>query len=242
MARTKGQGNPDWTRDETILALELYFESGGNLPSRTDARVKNLSALLRSLPYHTNAAKRNSFRNDDGVAFKLQNLHNVATGKGLGNVSDMDRKIWAEFGTQRDTLMSVAAQIKAGVEYGQKDPRWVDDLGASEEFFEGRLLTELHKRRERHPGLRVRLIEARRRLGKLRCDLCSCVSITDNTALEDATFEAHHVLPLSAAMERNTRIHDLALLCANCHRLVHRLISANRRWMTIDECRRIIRL
>jgi hypothetical protein len=29
MAVTQGHGNPNWTRDETILALDLYLKSSG---------------------------------------------------------------------------------------------------------------------------------------------------------------------------------------------------------------------
>ncbi|MBB5060889.1 hypothetical protein HDF16_005625 [Granulicella aggregans] len=73
MARTHGHGNPDWTRDETILALALYLETGEAVPSKKDPRVQRLSSTLRALPYHAEAARRETFRNPDGVAFKLQN-------------------------------------------------------------------------------------------------------------------------------------------------------------------------
>ncbi len=33
MAVTKGQGNPNWTRDEIILALDLYFDFEEKIPS-----------------------------------------------------------------------------------------------------------------------------------------------------------------------------------------------------------------
>src|SRR5581483_8043912 len=99
MAVTHGHGNPAWTRDEIILALDLYLDCQGHIPSSSDPRVLALSELLRSFPYHSRAARQASFRNTDGVSFKLQNLRQVATGKGLGNVSNMDRAVWKEFGT-----------------------------------------------------------------------------------------------------------------------------------------------
>src|ERR1700687_641779 len=98
MAQAHGHGNPKWTRDEVILALDLYFNCGGSIPSKGDARVQKLSSVLRRLPYHGAESRKDSFRNPDGVAFKLQNLRHVATGKGLGNVSETDRAVWAEFG------------------------------------------------------------------------------------------------------------------------------------------------
>src|SRR5437016_489117 len=104
MARTHGHGNPRWTRDEVILALDLYFKCGERIPSRDDARVQELSRLLRRLPHHEEESRKESFRNADGVAFKLQNLRQVATGRGLGNVSETDRVVWTEFGGQRDKV------------------------------------------------------------------------------------------------------------------------------------------
>ncbi|MFE3146471.1 HNH endonuclease [Streptomyces sp. NPDC059218] len=34
--------------------------------------------------------------------------------------------------------------------------------------------------------------------------------------------ECHHVLPLHVAGEGRTKLSDLALICANCHRMIHR--------------------
>jgi 5-methylcytosine-specific restriction protein A len=241
MARTQGHGNPDWTRDETILALALYFESGKTIPSRHDPRVIELSELLRSLPYHLSASKKASFRNPDGVGFKLQNLHNVATGKGLGNVSQMDRRIWAEFGSRPDEIKRLAELLRAGITAVEATQELID-ADNEPEFYEGRLLTQLHRRRERNPNLRKRLLASRRRSGKLACDLCRCPSSTRDPVFEDAAFEVHHTIAISLGVERITRLSDVALLCANCHRLVHRVISIKRCWLSIDECRRILDL
>ena len=116
MAVTHGHGNPDWTRDEVVLALDLYFGCNGSIPSKSDARVVALSKLLRVFPYHANAARRESFRNPDGVVFKLQNLRQVATGKGLGNVSRTDREVWGELGNNQRRVRELATLIRVGIE------------------------------------------------------------------------------------------------------------------------------
>ena len=241
MARTHGHGNPKWTRDETLLALDLYFQCGGIVPSGKDARVEKLSRFLRSLPYHGAALRKESFRNPDGVAFKLQNLRQVSTGKGLGNVSEMDRRIWSEFGSQPDKVKQVAGLIQAGIAVAQSLEESFDGSD-EEEFFEGRVVTELHKRRERDRKLRERLVSAKRSLGRLTCDMCRTQSPAVAPTLEDAIFEVHHLLPLSMAPERRTRLADLALLCANCHRLLHRAISIKKSWLQISECREVVGL
>lgn len=239
MARTRGQGNPNWTWDETILALDLYFECAGEMPSGEDARVRQLSELLRRMPYHSAASRKASFRNPDGVAFKLQNIRQVATGKGLGNVSEMDRKVWSEFGSQPEKVKRLADLIRAGVNSMESLP-YQGDGDEEDEFFEGRVLTNLHKKRERDRNLRKRLLASRRGMGKLTCDICQIFSNSVDPKMEDAIFEAHHLMPLSMSVERKTRLADVVLLCANCHRLLHRAISFTKRWLNLSEGREII--
>lgn len=41
MARTQGHGNPNWTRDETILALDLYLELNGDVLRRNRKRSRS---------------------------------------------------------------------------------------------------------------------------------------------------------------------------------------------------------
>lgn len=239
MAVTHGHGNPDWTRDEVVLALDLYFDCNGSIPSKSDARVVALSKLLRVFPYHANAARRESFRNPDGVVFKLQNLRQVATGKGLGNVSRTDREVWGELGNNQRRVRELATLIRVGIEIAGNA-----ELGLpapnEEEFVEGRIVTEVHFRRERHPRVRARLIAKRRTLGHLRCDVCDRTEDEYPPALAEAVFEAHHVVPLSTGQVRRTQLKDLALLCANCHRMLHRAIARGKRWLTPEEAKATI--
>lgn len=232
MAVTHGHGNPNWTRDEVILALDLYIDCKGSIPGQSDPRVTALSGLLRAFPHHSISARKVSFRNPDGVAFKLQNLRKVATGKGLGNVSRIDREVWDELGNNPIRTKQLAALIRAGIEIVE-DVK--DESNDEDVFAEGKVVTETHIRRERDPKLRKRLLEERRRSGGLKCDVCGCTPTDYVPALSDAIFEAHHILPLSAGQERKTQLKDMALLCANCHRMVHRAIAHTKRWLTIDE-------
>ena len=240
MARTHGHGNPNWTRDETILALRLYFECGETVPSKSDSRVQQLSAVLRTLPYHADAARNETFRNADGVAFKLHNLRSVATGKGFSNTSKTDREIWESFGSTPERVIELASLIESSLKLGEVSAlKSTED--ETEEFFEGRMLTLTHNRRERHPGVRQALLASRRRRGDiLRCDLCGMHSSTQEPTFEDTIFEAHHVLPLGLAIERKTRLRDMALVCANCHRLIHRSIVHHKRWLDLEECRGLL--
>lgn len=230
MAVTKGHGNPNWSRDEVILALDLYFRCEGKIPSKKDPRVVELSKILNSLPLHVAARKNQAFRNPDGVAFKLQNLRQVATGKGLGNTSSVDEAVWADYGNSPQAVAELAKSIKDGI--GQELPQPEED----EVFAEGRILTAQHLRRERSPKLRKKLLESLTKSDRLYCEGCGAPPKAKTEALRHAAYEVHHKRPL--AMEegkQQTRLADVALLCANCHRLIHRMMHVNRRWVGIDE-------
>ena len=233
MARTHGHGNPRWSREETILALDLYFDSGGVLPSSSDPRVRELSALLQRLAPYPPESRKETFRNPAGVVFKLQNLRQVATGEGLGNVSATDRAVWAALGSQMTKTKKIALSIRNAT--AMLAPLKGPAIEEDEEFFEGRLLTTLHRRIERNPNVRKKLLAARRKRGHLECDMCSTESPCQGSYAEDAIFEAHHLLSMATVGERQTRIKDLALLCANCHRVLHRLIVHSRRWLSVED-------
>ena len=238
MAVTQGHGNPKWTRDETILALDLYFDCEDQIPSNNDPRVKGLSELLRSFPHHTQAARKESFRNPDGVAFKLQNLRQVATGRGLVNTSKMDRQIWEELGENRSKVKQLASLIRSGIKVmeGVKE-----DAADYEVFPEGKVVTESHIKRERSSTIRRKLLDKRESEGGLSCDMCDCVPSSTNPDLAESIFEAHHIIPLAEATERLTKVKDMALLCASCHRLIHKAISIEKRWLSIVEARALLR-
>lgn len=235
MARTSGHGNPNWTRDETILALDLFFQLNGNVPSPKTKEITDLSGILRTLPYHAEAAKQSTFRNPDGVGFKLMNIRQVATGKGLGNVSSMDRQVWAEFGGRKEEVHRIAAAIKSGITIAGSDK--LPDV--EQELPEGRLLTALHIRRERNPRVRQLLLDARRQDG-FRCEICDISRPDLAMSMQEAMFEAHHLVPLAEAGERKTRLSDLALLCACCHRLIHHVMISRSTWVSIAETRAMI--
>ncbi|AOY98272.1 hypothetical protein BKK81_02415 [Cupriavidus sp. USMAHM13] len=240
MAVTKGHGNPPWTRDETILALELYFKAEGSMPGPRDPRVVALSEELRNLPVHPPGIRQASFRNPEGVAFKLQNLRQVATGRGLANVSAVDREVWASFGQTPDVVTRLAALIRSESATAQP-PGASDD--EEEEFAEGRLLTLVHKRREREKGLRPLLLRARRKSnGSLTCDACGDGPKTADDLLSDAGFEAHHTIPLQQAGPQGTatRVGNLALLCATCHRLLHRAMQVRKTWLSIEDFKTVL--
>ena len=63
-----------WSRDELILALELFFQEPRARGSATHPRVIELSEILNLLPLHPRDEREKHFRNPNGVGMKLSNF------------------------------------------------------------------------------------------------------------------------------------------------------------------------
>lgn len=232
---THGHGNPDWTFEETILALEFLQRYLPGYPPKSEFAA--LSKTLRSLNVHPKERRGPTFRNADGVGFKVLNLRSVYTGKGLKNVSSMDRTVWTSYGHRPDEVRKLADAIRAGSqiieEQGPTDE--VDD--EEESFAEGRFLTRVHKRRERNPKLRkAKIASAIKQNGRLSCECCGFAKADAHPDWKDAAFEVHHVVPVASTdAARKVTVKDVVVLCANCHRFIHKLSSLEGTWLSVAD-------
>lgn len=104
------------------------------------------------------------------------------------------------------------------------------------EFVEAKQKYRTHLVRERAPGIRDELLKQRKATG-LSCDLCKRTGSEFEESIRNAIFEAHHNTAPVSAGERTTKIGDMALLCACCHRAVHRLVTVRKHWFTLEEAR-----
>lgn len=89
---------------------------------------------------------------------------------------------------------------------------------------EGRILTRLHVYRERDRSLVKRAKDHYRRLsgGKLACEACGIVPIDVYGDDGERSIEAHHKIPIEELQpDSKTTVGDLAMVCANCHRVIH---------------------
>jgi 5-methylcytosine-specific restriction protein A len=98
---------------------------------------------------------------------------------------------------------------------------------------EGAVLTRLHRKRERSPKLRAAkkaaVLDA---TGRLACEACDMAFGERYGARADGFIECHHLRPVHTLRPRErTRLIDLALLCSNCHRVLH----LRRPWLSIIE-------
>ena len=220
---------PTWTEDELLLAGALVVKNGWRELRTRDHEVQELSELLRSLPIHgPEALALPDFRSPDSVSRKTTDfMTNHSRYPGRATRCGKPTLLMIEAFTDREAEMLQAAQaIEEGIASGELygipvQPDEIDDTGAT--AIEGRLLVRRALARERDPKLRALKIKQAQRGGRpLRCEVCDFDFARSYGDLGEGYIEVHHVTPLHISGSRETKLDDLACVCANCHRMCHR--------------------
>ena len=137
----------------------------------------------------------------------------------LPSSSRTDKAVWEEFHLRPEELHRLARKIRQQAQTLLPSTDDEDDEG----FAEGRVLERLHKRRERNRAVvQKKLKQTLQHTGRLACEVCGFDFAEVYGELGAGFAECHHTLPLADGEERTTRLQDLAVVCANCHRILHR--------------------
>ena len=236
--------NPPWSRDELVLALDLYVRHEGNPPGKRSPEILSLSSLLNRIGRGLGGGA--DFRNANGVYMKAMNFRRfdpayIALGRvGLQRGNRDEAVVWETYSHDPTKLRETAEAIQANGEADEANAAVLDN-GLPEGFQEaeeGRLLTVTHMRRERSG----KLVDAKKAAvvnagGRLACEACAFDYETTYGERGRGYIEVHHVRPLSSLRPgAKTQLSDLALVCANCHRMIH----ANSNWLTMGQLRSIL--
>ena len=235
--------NPDWTRDELIVALNVYLKHRPNPPGKDSKENIDLSRTLNQLGEKLFAPedRAETFRNENGVYMKLMNFrrldpHYTAGGrKGLVRGAKAEVDVWDEYADDPRRCQEVADAIVASLDDPEVGAAWPepDIEDGLQEAPEGRLLTRKHRARERNRTL----VKAKRKLvmkthGKLVCEVCKFDFSVRYGDRGNGFIEYHHTKPLATlAVGHKTHIDDLALVCANGHRMIHH----RKPWLSVAE-------
>ncbi len=117
--------------------------------------------------------------------------------------------------------LQVEAPSNSGAILTEDEIAIEDDESA---FPEGKEKFRQHRYLERD-GKIVRRAKARRlaETGKLKCEICKFDFNASYGEIGHGFIEAHHKTPVSQlAGTKKTNVEDLALVCSNCHRMLHR--------------------
>ena len=135
--------NPKWTREELVLALDLYFRCPPSKTNKDNPEIIALSELLNSLSLHPQKPEYEKFRNPNGVYMNLCNFLRFDqdySGTGLKAGGKLEEEIWNEFISNKDKLEKAVQAIidnasKVTKQMGKKVKL------KDEEFEEGQVFT-----------------------------------------------------------------------------------------------------
>jgi 5-methylcytosine-specific restriction enzyme A len=171
--------NPTWSRDELILTLDLYVQFKGNPPGKTSKNILELSDLLNKMGAQI-ANRKADFRNPNGVYMKVMNFRRfdpiyISQGKkGLQRGGKLEDDVWHDFAADPHRLSETAKAIRLIVNKGEIPEASEEEDEEFAEAEEGRILTRIHRSRERSRKLvdnkKASVLKAN---GQLKCEACS---------------------------------------------------------------------
>ena len=113
----------------------------------------------------------------------------------------------------------------------------LEDEDVDVEYHEGKIAYRMHRIRERNPEvIRKAKNSFIRHNGRLYCEVCEFDFQTVYGERGNGFIEGHHKRLISSMRENEiTRIDDIALLCPNCHRMIHK-----EPFVTVEELSEIV--
>jgi 5-methylcytosine-specific restriction protein A len=226
-----------WMRDELILALDLYFQKGRNPGA---AAAQELSDVLRAIPVEQQLTQDPRFRSRQSITYKLQNfvaLDPSHSTSGFSHGGKGDREVWEQLSSDPQSLHEVALAIRANLS-GLTPDEAEEDEESITQAEEGKILTRIHRQRERSAKLRAAKKKAVvEETGRLACEACDVDFGERYGPRAEGFIECHHVVPLHTLKPgRPTLIEDLALLCSNCHRVLH----LRKPWLSVTAVKKLL--
>ncbi len=224
-----------WTNEELLLALELLDTRAWRGGNASTPEYSALSSLLRTANLPGVDVIDDSFRSVNSVSLKMGNLIGAhPTIPGGMRTSKKEIALVQRFLLNRDEMLADAVAVRAQV-VGALSPdhplaRDTDDEELTVAA-EGDSRYVLALRRERSRALRQSKIDSLERDSRpVACEVCGFDFFVQYGELGRAYIEVHHRTPLHVSGATDSRLDDLAVLCANCHRMIHRT-----GWITVEE-------
>lgn len=233
--------NPRWTDDELLLALEVADRREWRAGNKTTPDFVALSRLLRAVNLPGVSTIDETFRSPSSVSLKVSNL--VGANRNVpGGMRDSKREIALveHFLRYRESSLADAVALRArlasaDVDLNARASGWdEEELSVATEGGADYVIT---LRRERSAPLRqAKIRDVERRGGPIACEACAFDFYRQYGDLGESYIEVHHRTPLHVSGVTESALADLALLCSNCHRMVHR-----RGWISVESISALVR-
>ncbi len=178
--------------------------------------------------------KDNNIQDHNHSSTKDGRLTNIAIHNVLGKliVSDdaLDR-LYSQY--CRSLGVQPTNYTKRKYWYLEIEAEFPGNIQSDGDFPEGKIIERIHKNRERNSQVTL-LAKAnfKSENGRLYCQVCGFDFEEKYGETGIDYIEAHHTIAVSEMQPNHrTRPSEIALLCANCHRMVHR----RRPWLSMEQ-------
>lgn len=119
------------------------------------------------------------------------------------------------------------------------DGEFENNLEFTGEFPEGKIVERTHITRERNSQVITFAKEKfKEKNGRLYCQICGFDFEKTYGKIGENFIEGHHTIAVSEMKPgHKTRIEDIAMLCSNCHKMVHK----KRPWLAMKELAKLLK-
>lgn len=187
--------------------------------------------LLRSLGEETNLVAIASH-----LRFLSKTGHDRLMIKNDGTIDPMQLRALRLLSEESAQLLNAWWYARSFIPQNALD--FIESIEDTESFLEGRIVSRTYQGRQRsREAIERKKKQFLQEHGRLFCEVCGFDFGECYGDFGQGYIEAHHKHPLSASMEEHsTQLDDLILLCANCHRIIHR----RRPPLSVEELRDLI--
>lgn len=216
-----------FTRDEVILALDVFYSSPKGRVTADSDEIKELSLLLNRLPIHPVENRRADFRSPAGITTQLIRFRSSCiSGKKGQNVGELFFHVAFEYEDRVNELHSIARAIRKNKE------AFVSLFGSPLEdngFPEGILLGHLHNIIEQRDGAKLAM--------KDHCEICNSSPALCYRNVGQLLQTHLVVAPTLMDYSEKYTADSFLTVCPTCHAALHRY----RPWRTKENCGDVLR-
>lgn len=236
---------------DNLKTIEQYLASDNkDQAESTTNLIKNGICFLayqfdeeiRFAPSRFIGYKKNTLKKHDLNLGKHGNITNPAITNLLLNKPLPSKKLESDY---KNYCLNLGITPKKTGSFGHERKYWhlnldkdfEENLEMTGEFPEGRIVERKHKTRERNSEvIQIAKANFKSKHGRLFCEICGFDFLINYGDIGYDFIEAHHTIPVSEMTEgHTTRPEDIALICSNCHRMLHK----KRPWLSMKDMKEI---